>query len=91
MQITHCSGRIGLKTRMHAASSWPRDSLPLVLIGYTVFLVNSTSKLQVVNHKYKDISITRLMYHLTIHYSCLHIMTYMLLFYSYNALAIYDG
>ena len=32
VQITHCSGRIGLKTRMHAASSWPRDSLPLVLI-----------------------------------------------------------
>ena len=31
VQITHCSGRIGLKTRVHAASSWPRDSLPLVL------------------------------------------------------------
>ena len=26
--ITHCSGRVGQKTRMHAASSWPRDSLP---------------------------------------------------------------
>ena len=32
VQITHCSGRIGLKMRMHATSSWPRDSLPLVLI-----------------------------------------------------------
>ena len=30
--ITHCSGCVGLKTRMHAASSWPRDSLPLILI-----------------------------------------------------------
>ena len=31
-RLDHCSGRIGLKTRMHAASSWPSDSLPLVLI-----------------------------------------------------------
>ena len=36
MQITHCSGRIGLKMRMHATSSWPRDSLPLVLI-YVIY------------------------------------------------------
>ena len=32
VQITHCSGRIGLNMRVLAASSWPRDSLPLVLI-----------------------------------------------------------
>ena len=34
MYITHCSGRIGLNMRVLAASSWPRDSLRLVLISY---------------------------------------------------------
>ena len=32
VQITHCSGCLGQKTRVHAASSWPHDSLPWVLI-----------------------------------------------------------
>ena len=31
----HCSGCVGLNTCMHAAS-WPRDSVPLVLIDYIV-------------------------------------------------------
>ena len=32
MLITHCSGRVGLNTQVHAASSCPYDSLPLILI-----------------------------------------------------------
>ena len=31
MYITHCSGCVGLNTHLLAASSWPRDSLQLIL------------------------------------------------------------
>ena len=35
--MAHCSGRIGLKVCMHAASTWPCDSLPWVLIHWFFF------------------------------------------------------
>ena len=38
MYITHCSSRVGLKMHKHATSSWPRDSLPRILIVELVVL-----------------------------------------------------
>ena len=37
--ITHCSGCVGLKTCVHAASSWPWDSPPWVLIFSDMIII----------------------------------------------------
>ena len=43
--VTRSSDCVGLKMLMHAASSWPRNSLPLLLIKYinlhTVVFLNT--------------------------------------------------
>ena len=47
LQITHCSGHIVLNTRVHAASSWPRDSLLLILMVHLLpYYINLIVSLQ---------------------------------------------